>query len=554
MASKQGPGCLVLFGLVFIVAGSIPGVIACFDMRKASAARDWPQTTARLQRVELRHGDDTLSIDAAYRYRAPDPAAPEAGGMREYEGTRVGIHTGSDNIGDWQQRTFARLQEALRAEETVPCWYDPGDPSSAVLDRELRWGLVAFMFVFPFIFGLVGGGILLVGLNQRRKARRPAPDPRSLAQQALIPAEGAGFALHWGITVLWNGIAWVAVMAAALQDALPWWGLSLLAIFPLIGLVMLWTAVGRTLRRLRHGVPQLRREEGTWTTGCRVSASVLTSTPPQPGDRIEARVTVVRRVTTGSGDDERTSEQTQWSLDLAVDPAAGRAEGGQWVHPVAVPLPGDLPPSDDDLIWRLDWQVIRPGPDLSARFVLPVVAGGDGVGPGAAELSQAADRSAPLAVLYKAGLHVAEERGEVVIGMPAWRNPGLHLTGLVLSAMLTIGAFALWQEVGWWTGLLAGPILLLSWRGALRSALWRSRIVLAPGRIAVAAGWWRTVQHELKPSEVTEVERKTSMSSGETAWYNMWLKTGDGARIPIARGVTGPAAARLAEMIGAVRR
>ena len=555
MASKQaGPGCLILFGLIFVLAGSVPGVLALRDLHTSRQAESWIETTARLEQVEMRHGDDTVSIEARYRYRAPDPASPEAGGTKEYEGTRVGISSGSDNVGDWQQRTCERLQAALRNEEPVPCWYDPADPSSAVLDRELRWGLFGFMMIFPLVFGLAGGGIMLVGLRQRRKARQPVPDPQVLANQELIRADSDGFALMWVMAIIWNAISWAAALGMSQQDDAPWWAWLLLALFPLIGLALLWSALGRTLRRLRHGVPQLRRTGGTWTTGSQVSACVLTRSHPQPGDRIEARVAVVRRVTTGSGDDERTSEQTQWGLDLMVDPAAGRAEGGQWVHPVAIPLPSDQPPTDDDLSWRLDWQVIRPGPDLSARFVLPVVAGTDGVELSSAALSQAADRAAPLAVLHKAGIRITEERGEVLISLPAWRNPGLHLTGLIATAGLTIAGAALWREVGWWTGLITLPILLLSWRGALRSALWRSRIALASGRIAIAAGWWRMVEHELKPSEVSEVERKTSMSSGDTAWYNMWLKTADGARIPIVRCVTGPAAVRLAEMIEAVRR
>jgi hypothetical protein len=502
----------------------------------------------------LQRSDDTIILEAAYRYRAPDPASPESGAMRDYEGTRVGVHGGSGGFGDWLRRTSARLQAAQRAEEAVPCWYDPADPASAVLDRELSWGLIGLLLVFPLVFGLFGGGIIFAGLNQWRTARRPAPDPRSVAEQTLIHADGAGFALQWILTVLWNALAWVGLLAAVLDGGAPWWALLLLGLFPLIGLAMLWSSVGRTLRRLRHGVPQLRRVDGTWTTGSRVSASVLTRWSPQAGDRIEARVAVVRRVTTGSGDDERSSEQTQWSLDLAVDPAAGRAEGGRWEQPVSIPLPSDLPPAGDDLFWRLEWQVIRPGPDLSARFVLPVVAGAGGDELGSAALSQAADRAAPLAVLYKAGIRVAEERGEVVIGLPAWRNPTLHLTGLVATAMLTIFAAAVWLNDGWWTGLFSAPILLLCWRGALRSALWRSRIVLAPDRITVAAGWWRTVEHAFKPSDVTEVLRRTSMSSGETAWHNLWLKTAGGRRIPIARGVPGPAAARLAEMVETWRR
>jgi len=555
MATKEAhPGCLVLFGLVFMLAGSIPGFIALHATSTAAGPSPWTETTAVLLEVDKTHGDDTWSVAARYRYRAPDPAALETGAMRDYEGLRVGIHSGSDNIGSWQQDTYNRLHEAWKAERPVPCWFDPADPQQAVLDRATRWELVGFMFIFPLVFGLAGGGIAWFGISLWRKRGRPAPDGRVQARQAVIRADGGSGCVLWVFAIIWNAISWAVTAALLMDGKAPWPVALLLALFPLIGLLLLWGAVQSTLRRLRHGRPELHLDDGAWTTGQRVHATVLCRTAPQPGDRLDVRLLVVRRVTSGSGKSRSTTDHTLWSLDLVIEPQAGRDQGGMWAQPVELPLPSDLPETAEDVTWRLEWQIVRPGPDLSATFILPVVAGaGDGPELKSLDLKFAADRAAPLAVLGKAGVQVGEDRGEVLITLPAWRNPGMFITGLICSALLTAGAAALFQEVGWWTALLSAPIVLLCWRGAVRSCLWRSRISLSKSRVAVAAGWWRIERHELKPSEIIEVERHSSMSSGDTAWFNMWLKTGDGARIPIARGVPGPAAARLAEMIEAVR-
>lgn len=555
MASKEAhPGCLVLFGLVFLLAGSIPGFIALHDLATAEGTASWSETTAVLLKVDKSHGEDTWSVSARYRYRAPDTSGLEGGALRDYEGERVGIHSGSDNIGSWQQQTFDRLDAAWKAEQPVACWYDPVDPAQAVLDRKPRWELLGFMFIFPLVFGLAGGGIAWFGISLWRKRGRPVPAAQVLAQQAVIRANGGSGCVLWVFAIFWNAIAWTVAAALLMDGKAPWPVVLLLALFPLVGLLLLWGAIHATVRRLRHGRPELRLDGGAWTTGCRVQANLLSRTVPQPGDRIDARLLVVRSVTSGSGKNRSTSEHTLWSLDLNIDPGLGRDQGGMWVQPVELPLPSDLPPTAEDVAWRLEWQVVRPGPDLSATFILPVVAGSDGSGLKAFDLKIDADRAAPLAVLSKAGVQVGEDRGEVLISLPAWRNPGLHITGLVVTAILTVGAAALWQEVGWWTGLIAGPILLLCWRGALRSCLWRSRISLGKARITIAAGWWRLERHELKPSEITEVERATSMSSNDNAWFNMWLKTADGARIAIVRGVPGLAAARISEMIDAVRK
>lgn len=555
MASKQsGPGCLILFGLVFIVAGCIPGCIAMHDLASAQASGGWTETTATLLRVELRHGEDTASVEARYRYRAPDPDATEAGSLREYESEQVGINDGSDNIGDWQLETYARLDAALREGRTVPCWYDPQDPAQAVLDREERWELVGFMMIFPLVFGLVGGGIVLAGLGQWRRQRRPPADPAAAARTDRIPADGGGTGGLWIATIVWNAISWTAVVGIAMKAGAPTFVMLMVALFPLIGLILLWAAVQGTVRTLRHGRPELRLVDGSWTCGTRVRARVAGRTAPQPGDRIAARLRVLRRETTGSGKNRSTREVPLWNLDLEIDPQAAVRAEGLWMHDLDLPLPGDLPAAGEDLLWHLEWHLIRPGPDLAATFSLPVAAGdGDG-GLIAAQLAAEADRAAPLAVLLRAGVRIDDDGNRVVVSLPPFRNPSLYLTGAICCALLSLGAWALWSEVGWWTAFASVPLLALCWRGALRSALWRARIELTRERITVRHGWWRMHEADAPLREVLEVERKSSMSSGETSWFNMWLATGDGARIPIARGLPGAAAGRLADLIDRARR
>lgn len=555
MASKKNtaPGCLIPFGLLFVVVGCIPGCMALRDLRTAHATRGWVETTAIVLEAEMRHGDETFAVHARYRYRAPDPSSLERA-LRDYESTEVGVHDGSDNVGDWQMETFARLDQARRAGTPVPCWYDPADPANAMLDRDERWELVGFMLIFPLVFGGAGLGIAWLGFHLWRKQRRPAPDPGILARQAEIAAGGTPVLGLWVAAILVNGIGWGVLALLLHKPGIPWWGLALFTLFPLIGLILLWSALRDTARTLRHGRPLLRLAGGTWTTGTRVAALLANAPAPLPGDRIEARLVVVRSVTSGSGKNRSTTEQTLWSLDLAVDPTAGRPAGGRWEHPLELPLPGDLPPADDTVAWRLEWHLDRPGPDLSATFTLPVVAGTDDGGLRALDLQVAADRAAPLAVLQRAGLRLAEEAGGVVLRAPAWRNPGMHLSGLIATLVLSVVAVSVFLEAAWWSAFISLPLLAVCWRGALRSATWRSTLVLARGRITVASGWWRIEHHELKTAEITEVERTTSMTSGDTAWYNMWLHTAEGVRIPIMRGLPGPAAARVAEMIEAVRR
>jgi hypothetical protein len=50
--------------------------------------------------------------------------------------------------------------------KTYPCWYNPANPSQAVLTRQFDW----FVFLFPGIFLFIGGVFVIVGIiNKRNK-------------------------------------------------------------------------------------------------------------------------------------------------------------------------------------------------------------------------------------------------------------------------------------------------------------------------------------------------------------------------------------------------
>ena len=63
----------------------------------------------------------------------------------DYTGTRVAIDSGADNIGDFQQRplrTSCTSAHAAAARRSPPTSI-PTNPADAVLNRELRWPLLA---------------------------------------------------------------------------------------------------------------------------------------------------------------------------------------------------------------------------------------------------------------------------------------------------------------------------------------------------------------------------------------------------------------------------
>ena len=564
---KSHPAVLIIFGAFFALVGCVPGFFAFKALAFAHATNGWSATTATIVRLELQRdgkNNSNSQVVATYLYRAPEVTSPEAGSTREYSSNRVGIHSGSDNVTEWHQETFQRLEQARRAASTVPCWYDPADPAQAVLDRDPRWSMIGFLMIFPLVFGLFGGGIAALGIFQWRKNVTVLADPQALARVTVISANGNFIALLWIITVIWNVIAWIVTVTVLQGGTVPVAVKLGTGFFPLVGGILLLLALIETVRGWRHGRPRLRLEQGAWLTGRRVVATVLMETEPGPQAQIHARILVVRSMESGSGKNRTITDVNLWSCEVVVDPALGRRGGSGWEQVVELPLPSDLPASslsvssqasnEDTVTWSLEYQVIRPGPDLSATFTLPTAAADDGALLYSSEQKISAERATPLAVLARAGISIAEQHGDVVISLPGWRNPWLYGSGFVGTLLLSLAALLLVEQVSWWSVLGSVPLLVWCWRGVLRSAWWRSTIILSGERITIEAGWWRQRRHELRVADIRDLSRHSSMASGDIAYFDMWFQATDDTRITIARGVPGAAETRLTDIINTARR
>ena len=146
----------LLFALPFLGVGVWMGYLIANDLIDASTMKMWKPAQANLQKAgyERHSGDDsdTYKAYAQYTYIV---------GGRLYTGNRVSIARGADNIGNYQIDLGNRLSHALSRGETVTIYVNPDDPSVAVVDRSIRWGLIGFKSIFLFVFGGVGLGLTI---------------------------------------------------------------------------------------------------------------------------------------------------------------------------------------------------------------------------------------------------------------------------------------------------------------------------------------------------------------------------------------------------------
>jgi hypothetical protein len=185
---------------------------------------------------------------ASYRYTL---------GGTTYDGTRLGTMRigGTSNVDDFDDRVAGMLNDARVARRPLTVFVNPDDPSEAMVDRDIRWGLLLFLTPFAVCFGAIGLGALWLvrrilkeepqgaGVAKGRARGKPA-------RAAASASNGAGGL--WFFAIVWNAIAFpVAAFAIPEGIAEGEWGVLFVLLFPLIGVGVLWAAFRATVEQLR---------------------------------------------------------------------------------------------------------------------------------------------------------------------------------------------------------------------------------------------------------------------------------------------------------------
>jgi hypothetical protein len=148
-------------------------------------------------------------------------------------------------------------------------------------------------------------------------------------------------------------------------------------IFPLIGAGLLYWAILQTLRARRFGQTAFVMDSVPAALGSELRGTIQTrfSSPPQDG--VVVRLTCVRRIVSGSGDDRTTSEKILWRDERTIP--AGSIMSGPAVSsiPVRFTIPADgleanRESSDSGIFWFLSAEARLPGVDYKDEFEIPV--------------------------------------------------------------------------------------------------------------------------------------------------------------------------------------
>lgn len=532
--AKRARGSVIgtIFALIFIVAGLAAGAFFAKGWFDWLGARSWEPVQATLYSVEL---DENSSSDGTtYRVRA------------EYEyfwrgerfvATRVDLHPGADNLGDYHQRQYRRLNDALRAGQPVTAWVDPDRPERAVLDRDMRWGRLALGMIFPLAFGGVGLFFLWAMRRGARADKELEHDRERWPEQPwmwhedwrtpeLVSRSSATMWFAIAFASLWNVVSAPAAFLVPSEIAEGNWPAALGLLFPLVGVGLIVFALREIVRKRRYGDSVLRLDSLPVPLGGMLRATF--EVPARLVDReLEVQLACLRRFRTGSGKDRRTQENVLWEDRQRVTAGSGSVPGSTAAR-IEMPLPLDHPvarrqPSHDTIVWRLTVEAEEPGVDFKGEFELPVFE---------TEITEAA-RDNPQAALdqriepeawRETGVEYGRAAGGQRFYFPRLRMLGAGLVLLLFSLPFSgVGIFLMFGEGQWIFGgifALVGALVVLV---AISMLFQRSEIVVGLERLrwrhGVFGGW-----HEVDADAIRSLHATRSGSAGRRVYYRVQLE------------------------------
>ncbi|MBT4523035.1 MAG: DUF3592 domain-containing protein [Halieaceae bacterium] len=514
---------LMLFGLPFFLVGAgfllwsvIPSLYDGWRMQS------WLSTSGTLTHAELvashSDGSTTYRAEARYRYNVSG---------RQFRHDRVAISNGGDNIGSFNEKLGLQLETQHRGNQPVVVYYNPDDPADAVLNREIRWGLLGFKSTFILVFGGVGAGLIFWGFRGKRTiASKEAIDKPWLARpqwrNGVIRsgAKGGMYAI-WGFAVLWNLIS----APAAFQVVGIWHKEGpialLILLFPVVGMGLLYWAIKLTREWRRFGVTQLTLDPFPGSIDGDVGGKVQVNTPFKGGMLCRVTLSHIYSYTSGSGKNRSRKEEVKWQDDgYARIVPEGRGVELQFRFEVPTGLRESEEASRRYYFWRLNVELEMEGVDLDRSFEIPVFNTG-GSSRYITFNSSTEQPSGVPRITAESLLPMTRTGHRKIIHYRALRKPGRSLGLLILGGIFAGAGIFLWGEAAKEGGMLyfmAGIFGLVGWSvviGAIYSAF-NSLHVSLDGRYIVSTRSFLGLPVNRKTgrySNVLEIVAKEGMKS-----------------------------------------
>ena len=557
-------------GRIFVTLFALPffgvGVWMLFSIGgtfyDAWRMQGWDPVEARLIAAgyDTHSGDDSDTYQAyarySYRYRG-----------QVYEGSRVALSSGADNIGDYQTDTGNRLAAMHSRGDAITVWVDPATPAESIIDRDIRWGLIGFKSIFLFVFGGIGLGLLVYtwispdekdpALTQYQEApwllndAWQTPEIRSGSRAAMWGA--------WAFAAFWNAISaftpFIAYREVVENQNYP----ALIAlVFPLVGLGLLVWAVQRTLEWRRFGPAPVTLDPFPGSIGGHVGGTIDLELPFDSTAKFHVTLSNLHSYISGSGKNRSRKEEAKWQDELVAHAEPG-SRGTRLSFRFDVPEGLDESDAAQDgdsyFRWRLNLRAELPGTDIDRDYDIPVYAT-------ARQSRNLAERAMRRGRDEQDALAEGRVRDLIRVHYgtmgksmfyPMGRYLGANFAGLLVGAVFAgAGWFLVVKEGHTIFGSIFGGVGALVALGAFYM-MTNSLEVSQDGTSVNAVRRWLGIpvsRKSMPRSGFARFEKKTSMktqSGGKhVIFYAVEMLDQDGNRMVIGEGFRGESEARAA--------
>lgn len=366
---------MIIFGLIFFCAGTAFFALMVLPaLHDGARMQSWNSTKGSLLGASL----DTSHVDQSTTYTAKARYQYHVDG-KSYENNRVAIHTGGDNVGDFQHSTAQMLISKFNNNTPITVYYDPSDPVDSVLIRAQRWEMIGFQLIFFVVFGSVGAIIIVLGARGKLKNHGAAVNGKLWLEKTewsgntIRSNARSSVYVMWGFAIFWNLVCLPLLFSFDTLVQKEGWLISFVLIFPLIGVGLVVNVLRLTFAWRRFGMTPLKMDPFPGVIGGDVGGEILVNLPYDPTMRCEVTLSCIHSYVSGSGKNRSRHESVHWQDHgyAKIIRAANRIRL-QFKFNVPDNLPQSEEHSDNYNLWRLHIDAALPGSDLSRTFEIPV--------------------------------------------------------------------------------------------------------------------------------------------------------------------------------------
>ena len=550
---KSGQGAswfLTVFGGIFLAVGLLVGAFQVRNMVKSVQAHSWADASATVKSAEL---DVNYDSDGGNTYRARGSYQYDWNGVT-YTSDRLFYGAGYDSQDKYHRKIVRTLKSKMRSGDPLTVKVNPRSPEKSVAFPAIRWGMTFFLGVFSLLFGGVGAGIIFMGryafgMTKRENIRKDqVPDEPWLWkdewQSPAIKNQSRGmFYMSAFFALFWNLISWPAIILSWEEIFEKGNYLALLVfLFPAIGIGLLVWAWKTFRQWKRFGRTELYMDTFPAPLGQALLARLRLYINPPPDAEFHVKLNCIREEERGSGDDRRTVEVLVWQDEQLISANQG-TYSDVFELPIRFAIPENQPPSSIDdtgfpYIWRVTVKAEAGFTDLDQRFDVPVF---DPKAykfkiPIAAQLrdGEGQNRMEYPGDWQRTGVVYSDDGNGHYYFFPAARHKGIAAMTLFLGLIFGgVGIAPFFTDMSFLFGFVFGlfALLLLFW--SLTMWLHKSAVDIADGIMTVRRGFFRGRYKDIPVEQVKRLELDSTMSSGETKYYdiNVRLKSGDKLKV-----------------------